>query len=176
MADEEPKDQIKIYGNTKLSDRVALFNKKTKDHREKQLVNPFSNWEGAGHRQTLSKSDVGYGRPVEGSKTEYRGKKAGELITSEIKTLCEMIWEFGEKNEAGTARITFGELFEIYTRISNKLVGILMRARKYGLLNFKGEMLFQRRDDNVVIELLRSIREIRNGDPSGEPEPSSSVG
>ena len=38
--------------------------------------------------------------------------------------------------------------------ISNKVVGILLRARKYGFVTFEGEMLFQGQDDNVVITLL----------------------
>ena len=31
----------------------------------------------------------------------------------------------------------------MYTRISDKVVGILLRAKKYGLLYFEPEMLFQ---------------------------------
>ena len=38
--------------------------------------------------------------------------------------------------------------------ISNKVVGVLLRARKYGFVTFEGETLFQGRDDNVVITLL----------------------
>lgn len=38
---------------------------------------------------------------------------------------------------------------------------MLMRARKHGLLTFEGEMLFQRRDDHVLVELLQPITEIR---------------
>lgn len=47
----------------------------------------------------------------------------------------------------------FRPLFNIYTRVSNKLVGVLLRARKYGLVEFDGEMLFQGRDDSVQIRL-----------------------
>ena len=41
----------------------------------------------------------------------------------------------------------------MYTVISNKVVGLLLRARKHGLVDFPGEMLYQRRDDHVVIKL-----------------------
>lgn len=41
------------------------------------------------------------------------------------------------------------------------MVGILLRARKHKLLDFEGEMLYQRRDDDVPIFLLRPIVEIR---------------
>ena len=46
-------------------------------------------------------------------------------------------------------------------RISNKLVGVLLRARKHGLVHFEGETLFQRRDDNVPVSLLRPSKDIR---------------
>lgn len=169
---EEAKTPIKIYGNTALSDRVAAFNQKATEHKKKQLVNPFSGWDGASHRVALHRDDPNYGRPVQGSKTEFRGLKAGALVSSEIRLLCNMIWEFGEQNPDGTAWIRFGELFEIYTRISNKLVGMLMRARKHGLVNFEGEMLFQRRDDDVIIELLQPNSYIQNVDrcPPSETE------
>ena len=60
----------------------------------------------------------------------------------------------GDEQPDGTVAVTFGRLFERYTRISNKVVGMLLRARKQNLVDFEGEMLFQRRDDNVVITLL----------------------
>lgn len=40
-------------------------------------------------------------------------------------------------------------------------MGILLRARKHKLVEFEGEMLFQRRDDDVPIFLLKPIHEIR---------------
>ncbi|EMP39086.1 Actin-binding Rho-activating protein [Chelonia mydas] len=60
----------------------------------------------------------------------------------------------GEKGEDGNVRVTFRQLFETYVTISNKVVGILLRARKYGLVQFEGEMLWQGKDDNVIITLL----------------------
>lgn len=53
-------------------------------------------------------------------------------------------------------------MFQIYTTISNKVVGILLRARKHGLVHFESEMLFQRRDDDEIITLLKPIDEIRS--------------
>ena len=62
---------------------------------------------------------------------------------------------------AAVCSIPFGRLFEIYVRISNKLVGVLLRARKHGLVHFEGETLFQRRDDHVPVSLLRPSKDIR---------------
>lgn len=41
------------------------------------------------------------------------------------------------------------------------MVGLLLRARKHKLVDFEGEILFQRRDDDVPIMMLKSIKEIR---------------
>ncbi|XP_062595256.1 actin-binding Rho-activating protein-like [Saccostrea cucullata] len=138
-----------------ISKRVNQWQKFFDEHEQKQKINPFSEWEGASHRQKLDKNDPNYGRPVEGSMTEYRGQKAGELISGEIVELCHVIADLGQKNADGTFSISFGNLFEAYTTISNKLVGMLMRARKQKLLTFPGEMLFQRRDDDVTITLFK---------------------
>lgn len=47
---------------------------------------------------------------------------------------------------------------------------MLIRARKYGLVDFQGEMLYQRQDEDKIITLLKPINEIRrmfkeSGDP-----------
>ena len=63
---------------------------------------------------------------------------------------------------AAVRSIKFGRLFEIYVRISNKLVGVLLRARKHGLVHLEGETLFQRRDDHVPVSLLRPSKDIRD--------------
>ncbi len=100
-----------------------------------------------------------YGKPVEGSKTELRGKQAAQLLANEVKLLCEIIKKHGSQQEDGLTTITFKEIFELYKVISNKVVGLLIRARKYGLVKFEGEMLYQGRDDKVMITLLRDITE-----------------
>ena len=53
--------------------------------------------------------------------------------------------------------IKFKNLFSIYTKISNKLVGLLLRARKHNYLEFEGEVLFQGRDDETLIKLINEI-------------------
>ena len=65
-----------------------------------------------------------------------------------------MISDLGKHENEGTVVITFGELFEAYLTISNKLVGTLIRARKNKFVYFQGEMLYQGRDENVPITLL----------------------
>ena len=39
----------------------------------------------------------------------------------------------------------------MYNRINDKLVGLLIRARKRDLVHFEGEMLYQNRDDEKFV-------------------------
>uniref|UniRef100_A0A672QYP7 Si:dkey-29b11.3 n=1 Tax=Sinocyclocheilus grahami TaxID=75366 RepID=A0A672QYP7_SINGR len=74
--------------------------------------------------------------------------------SQEVTELCQVIMESGESGDDGRPAVRFGTLFERYVTISNKLVGVLLRARKQGLVHFEGEMLWQGRDDGVLITLL----------------------
>lgn len=151
MADSE------VNKKNGVSKKVNIWEQKVEDHRQKQLINPFSEWVGASHRTKLALDDDNYGKPVEGSRTEWRGRQANQLVGSEIITLLKTIKLQGAiDRDKGLYSMSFGSLFELYTRISNKVVGILLRARKYGLVDFEGEMLFQRQHDNVVIWLTEA--------------------
>ncbi|KAG7229439.1 hypothetical protein INR49_012830 [Caranx melampygus] len=133
------------------------------EHQEYQKHNPFS------HDTRPSvvvphKGQDDYGRPLQGSMTEQRGKDAHTHISREVQELCEVIRNIGEttagvgggsSSDGKVITVEFGKLFEHYVTISNKLVGILLRARKQRLVNFEGEMLWQGKDDHVVITLLQ---------------------
>ncbi|KAK4879517.1 hypothetical protein RN001_007663 [Aquatica leii] len=151
-----------------LRDRVALFNTFATSHVNKQAINPFSQDKSVNQLQRRRFSKEEYGRPVKGSKSEIRGFKASLEILKEMLQLCEILDKHSEplftpKEKKNDPRkvISFGELFSIYTTISSKLVGILLRARKQSLVDFEGEVLFQRRDDDVPIILLKPIEQIR---------------
>ena len=143
------------FNRFEIGSRVSLWEDKCEDHKQKQLINPFSEWEGASHRAKLSKEDKNYGKPIAGSKTEYRGKRANWKIGTEIITLLQILNSRASvcEKEGYVKEISFGELFLIYTRISNKMMGIMLRARKHGFVDFQGEMLFQGRDESVMIYL-----------------------
>ena len=136
--------------------------------------------EGATKVNGVRKHDKDYGTPVAGSKTEARAKLAHERISREILEMCCVIEDNGKKpteikdnteestnsvqddaKERIVTVIDFKRLFDIYVGISNKLVGVLLRARKYGIVDFPGETLFQRRDDDVLIKLLYPPSEVR---------------
>ena len=69
----------------------------------------------------MRRDDPNYGKPQEGTKTAERGRKAHKHIQKEIVELCEMIYMYGvEDEEDGTAGMLFGDLFHLYTKISDK--------------------------------------------------------
>ncbi|KAL3282369.1 hypothetical protein HHI36_005555 [Cryptolaemus montrouzieri] len=156
----------RVFVDSPLSSKVALFNAVANKHLQNQSINPFSNDNRVGTKPKISKEE--YGKPPKGSLSESRAFKATIEVCKEMLELCEIISESGEflftpEEKADDPRkvISFGELFTIYTVISDKLVGMLLRARKHKLVDFEGECLFQRRDDHVPIILLKSIEEIR---------------
>merc|ERR1740128_1379717 len=96
--------------------------------------------------------------------------KAHQHISGEIVELCEVIWSHGQMTGNTHSELTgilFGELFQMYTRISSKVVGLLLRARKYELVYFEGETLFQGQNDLTPIFLIRSLPKIREMFKSG---------
>lgn len=126
------------------------------EHSINQKLNPFS--EDFDYEYSMStrlrKGEDGYGRPKEGSKTAERARRAEAHIHREIDDMCFVIRTMADPDPDGRTRVTFGELFDRYVRISDKVVGILMRARKHGKVAFEGEMLWQGQDDHVIITLL----------------------
>ncbi|CAJ0580822.1 unnamed protein product, partial [Mesorhabditis spiculigera] len=116
------------------------------------------------------KNSEDYGRPPPGSKTERRGIKAGYHVCREVLFLMEKI----DENAEGLAPhryVSFGKLFYTYALYSDKLVGMLLRARKYGLVTFEGEMLYQGQDNQKLVVMMMSIEEIRERlKPTGDPK------
>lgn len=138
------------------------WQKWSSEHQEYQKKNPFSH----DTRPSVPVPQRGqgdYGRPPPGSMTEQRGRDAHTHVSKEVQELCEVIRNIGEPEHrngdgsGGSSKVVtvkFGKLFEHYVTISNKLVGILLRARKQRLVEFQGEMLWQGQDDHVIITLL----------------------
>lgn len=141
---------------SQLQDLKGKWQQWADEHIQSQKLNPFS--EEFDYQLAMSsrlhKGDEGYGRPKEGTKTAERAKRAEEHIHREIMDMCFIIRTMARHRRDGKIQVTFGDLFDRYVRISDKVVGILMRARKHGLVDFEGEMLWQGRDDHVVITLL----------------------
>jgi len=106
------------------------------------------------------KHGTGYGKPPPGSKSEARAKKYNENCTREIVELCGIVSEKGFTDSEGRRAILFRDIFNTYRFISDKCCGLLLRARRYKLLAFEGEMLFQGKDDHTIITMLKNFSDI----------------
>ncbi|KAM9340372.1 actin binding Rho activating protein b [Symphorus nematophorus] len=157
---KEAEDANKI--NTLSKKYSAVGNLKSRwqnwasEHTVNQKLNPFSEYFDYEYSMSLrlQKGQEGYGRPKEGTQTAERAKRAEQHIHREIADMCYVIRTMADPDPDGMTRVTFGQLFDRYVRISDKVVGILMRARKHGKVAFEGEMLWQGQDDGVIITLL----------------------
>ncbi|XP_029948160.1 actin-binding Rho-activating protein [Salarias fasciatus] len=146
------KHKIKI---ATMGDIKSRWQQWSEQHLEGQKLNPFS--EDFDHEyamsQRLRKGDEGYGRPKDGSKTAARGDRAHKHIHREMEEMVWIIRDMGLKDQQGRTVISFGRLFDRYVKISDKVVGILLRCRKHKMLDFEGEMLWKGQDDDVIITL-----------------------
>jgi len=154
---------IRFVVDSPLSSKVAKFNTKVSNHANSQLLNPFTATDGrSSPRPTFSKEE--YGKPIAGSLTEARGQRANMHVFKEMYELVQVIHNEGfpiEQDNPELRGILFGELFNIYSYINDKLVGLLLRARKHKFLDFEGEVLFQRRDDNVPVLMTKTLKEVK---------------
>ncbi|XP_029288681.1 actin-binding Rho-activating protein [Cottoperca gobio] len=144
--------KIKI---TTTNDIKSRWQQWSVQHMEGQKLNPFS--EDFDHEyamaQRVRKGESGYGRPKDGSKTAERGDRAQKHIHREMEEMVWLIRDMGFKDKEGRTIITFGRLFDRYVKISDKVVGIVLRCRKHKMLDFEGEMLWKGQDDGVIITL-----------------------
>ncbi|TKS71832.1 Actin-binding Rho-activating protein [Collichthys lucidus] len=144
--------KIKIASQNDIKNRWQQW---SKQHMEGQKLNPFSeefDYEYA-MAQRLRKGDSGYGRPKDGSRTAERGDRAQKHIHREMEEMVWIIRDMAYKDKEGRTVISFGRLFDRYVKISDKVVGILLRCRKHKMLDFEGEMLWKGQDDHVIITL-----------------------
>lgn len=146
-----------------------MFNQYASKHQDKQSKNPFTSGLNI-EKPKFSKEEYGrcvkfskaslhkfvflfvikkikliFFRPKAGSLSDLRGRKANAHILKEILELCEIISQEGTpcRDQPDVIGITFGDLFNIYTNINDKCVGLLLRARKQKFIEFEGECLFQ---------------------------------
>ncbi|XP_061076504.1 actin-binding Rho-activating protein [Conger conger] len=153
---ESPRKSRPKIRVSSMGDLKAKWAQWSQQHIDGQKLNPFSeefDYDLA-MSQRLQKGDEGYGKPKEGTKTAERGERAQRHIRREMDDMCYIIRDMGRVGEDGRICMTFGRLFGRYVKISDKVVGILLRCRKHGMLDFPGEMLWQGQDDDIIITLL----------------------
>ncbi|KAK1795662.1 hypothetical protein P4O66_001155 [Electrophorus voltai] len=160
-SDQSEPEENKLISKAKIKvstmdDLKNKWKKFAEAHAEGQKLNPFSEDFDYKHAMAtrLHKGDAGYGRPKEGSRTAQRADRAQKHIRREMDEMCFIIRDMGMRDKQGSIYVTFGHLFDRYVKISDKVVGILLRCRKHKMVDFEGEMLWQGRDDDVKITLL----------------------
>mmetsp|Transcript_6826 Transcript_6826/g.12044 ORF Transcript_6826/g.12044 Transcript_6826/m.12044 type:complete len:431 (+) Transcript_6826:155-1447(+) len=132
--------------------RIQGWNKQVEGMQEADRENPFSaNFSGPAAPRP---GEEGYGRAKAGTKTAERAAKAQEWVDKEIDKFVSVVKDIGEPGPDGKISVTFGKLFITYQDISDTLVGIMMRAKKRKHIHYEGDMLFQGRDNHVLVTLL----------------------
>jgi len=86
--------------------------------------------------------------------SEQRSQEANEKLNFEIWEICDTIRTIGLPDDDGGHMVEFGELFETYSTVSSQTVGLLIRARRRGHLDFEGETLLKGKDDMEIITLI----------------------
>lgn len=139
-----------------MGDLLNKWKKFAEEHVEGQKLNPFSEDFDYDHAMAvrLHKGQLGYGHPKDGSKTAQRAGRAKKHIHQEMNEMCYIIRDMGQMDKQGHIYVTFGRLFDHYVKISDKVLGILLRCRKHKMVDFEGEILWQGQDDDVKIRLL----------------------
>ena len=89
-----------------------------------------------------------------------RNKMSNIKVSEDVVELCTIIETNGDQIDDKTS-ITFGKLFDLYENISENLVAFLRRAKKFKFVDFEGEMLFQGKDNETRITLLKSAAEVK---------------
>jgi hypothetical protein len=109
------------------------------------------------------------------SKSALRDKRGKKWVQQQIAELCQVIAKVGRPGPSGTIVTNFGVMFETYLNISDTLVGTLQRAKKKNLVEFGKEMLWQGRDDHVVISLTRKGIALSEGSAAQAPAARGSL-
>ena len=85
-----------------------------------------------------------------------RAVEAANWTDKVIRQLIDEITTRGYVNADGQPEITFGQLFEETANIFDALSGICKTAKKYKVLIYEAEQLWQGQNDATKITLLKS--------------------
>lgn len=88
-----------------------------------------------------------------------RAIDAAKWTDREIARVISEIKQRGYEIDDGSGRtgITFGQLFDETDQIFDALSGILKTSKKYGVVAFEGEQLWQGQNDHTEITLLKEV-------------------
>mmetsp|Transcript_3417 Transcript_3417/g.10445 ORF Transcript_3417/g.10445 Transcript_3417/m.10445 type:complete len:179 (-) Transcript_3417:524-1060(-) len=139
-----------VLEETLVAETAQLWAQRAEAASASQKTNAFST-----HFDPEAAKALGdYGTPAPGSLTEQRWHKGKAWVDEQIDNLLAVIRDVGDTDDNATT-VDFGTLFANYADVSDSLVGILMRAKKRNRLYYAGDMLFQSKDDHVIITVPR---------------------
>jgi len=104
---------------------------------------------------SVAELDSGEVNNSEYEKLDPRAVDAARWTDKVVRQLIDEIKQRGTANASGQAVVTFGTLFEETANIFDALVGILKTAKKYFIVSFGPDQLWQGKDDAVEITLLK---------------------
>jgi fused signal recognition particle receptor len=142
----------KVKAVSKMSRVAAMWAAKQAQADEEQKRNIFSKDYDASVVKT-DRNDANYGKAKAGSASAERARRAKVWVKEQIEILIRVVTNIGDTDAAGNMCCEFGKLFVAYETISDTLVGMLQRSKKFGLVEFEGEMLFQGQSDKVMVTL-----------------------
>jgi len=95
----------------------------------------------------------------EWEKLDPRAIEAAKWTDGEIKRVIHEIKTRGFQNDEGQTVITFGQLFDETDQIFDALSGILKTSKKYEVVDYEGEQLWQGKNDKTIVTLLNENHE-----------------
>lgn len=137
----------------KMAGLASMWDSKAAQADDESKNNVFSAHYDPNAAKKLKPGDKGYGSAPEGSESAVRAQRANDWVKVQVKQLIDVIGDIGTTGPGGLKQTNFGTLFVRYETISDTVVGILQRAKKYGVVTFEGEMLFQGQSNGVIISL-----------------------
>eukprot|EP00040_Diaphanoeca_grandis_P022700 m.122504 g.122504 ORF g.122504 m.122504 type:complete len:529 (-) comp28926_c0_seq1:688-2274(-) len=90
---------------------------------------------------------------------DVKAIEAAKWTDGEIRKLITIIKSMGQLNENGQHYVTFGVLFNETQNIFDALSGICKTAKKYNVVSFAPEQLWQGRHDHEHVTLLKDTHD-----------------
>lgn len=121
------------------------------------------------------------GNDDEFEELDPKAVEAAKWVDKQIRMLIEEIKTRARVVDGGK-QVTFGHLFEETANIFDALSGILKTAKKYKVVDYDGENLYQGTHDATVIRLLKEthdgveIKRRRKTELKGAPSSGKSAG
>jgi len=108
-----------------------------------------------GIMQTVDEIEAGGGpNSHEYEEIDTRALEAAKWTNRSIRDLIAEIKTHGNSH-GGVCHVTFGVLFQATANKFDALAGLLKTAKKYNVIEYEGEQLWQRVHDHVMISLLK---------------------